>query len=277
MEFNFAFFLVTVTFASGIIWLVDSLFFNKKRQQKALAEISAEEDPLNEQINDNVEVKKPLLVDYAQSFFPVLFFVLIIRSFIAEPFRIPSGSMFPTLLVGDFILVNKFAYGIRLPVIEKKVIDLGAPERGDVVVFRYPVNPRLDYIKRVIGVPGDHISYVNKVLRINGHIVPVEKIGVYQPPDKTLPDSRVIRYHENLLGVKHDILMNTNRFSGDFDFVVPPNKYFMMGDNRDNSNDSRYWGFVPDENLRGKAFMIWMNWDSVNGGVMWNRLGKNIE
>jgi signal peptidase I len=265
MNFDFALFLVIAVFASGVIWGIDSLFFNKKRQ--ATADDAVEKAP----------VSKPFLVDYAESFFPVLLFVLIIRSFIAEPFRIPSGSMLPTLLVGDFILVNKSAYGVKLPVLNTKIIEVGEPERGDVVVFRYPENPALDYIKRVVGIPGDKISYINKELTVNGEAVNVEKLSIYQPPDQTMADSRIVHFKENLTGVEHEILMNSNRYSGDISFVVPPKKYFVMGDNRDNSNDSRYWGYVPEENLRGKAFMIWMNWDNVNKTVLFSRIGSSIK
>ncbi len=291
MNFDFALFMVIATFVSGVIWGIDSLFFNKKRKEKhqqqlnkAKAEVIADAKEKGVKVKDESTLladvkpfKKPLMVDYAESFFPVLLFVLIIRSFIAEPFRIPSGSMFPTLLVGDFILVNKSAYGVKLPVLNTKIIETGEPERGDVIVFRYPEDPRLDYIKRVIGIPGDKISYINKTLRINNEVVSVERQNVYMPPNKTMPDSREIEYKENLTDAGHNILMNTNRLSDNIEFVVPPKKYFVMGDNRDNSRDSRYWGYVPEENLRGKAFMIWMNWDNVNTTVMFNRIGSSIK
>jgi len=200
----------------------------------------------------------------------------LLRSFLVEPFRIPSGSMMPTLLVGDFILVNKYAYGIRLPVLNRKVVDLGEPQRGDVVVFRFPKDPRVDYIKRVVGVPGDHVVYRNKTLFINGKQVPQIPQGSYIGTGSGLSMSGAELRREALGDVKHDILV-VPRVSGvETDTVVPAGHYFVMGDNRDNSNDSRYWGFVPDENLVGRAFMIWMNWDSAASGVGWERIGDSI-
>jgi signal peptidase I len=200
--------------------------------------------------------------------------VFVLRSFVVEPFKIPSGSMIPTLLVGDFILVNKFTYGLRLPVINKKVIEINSPQRGDVVVFRYPVDPSVDYIKRVVGLPGDKVVYQNKRLTINGQVMPQHQIGDYQDTDRFIVTPR---YSETLGTVEHDILIdndappyvahamqfpfrdNCHYNSAGFECEVPAGHYFMMGDNRDNSQDSRVWGFVPDENLVGKAFLIWMN------------------
>ncbi|HTY99736.1 MAG TPA: signal peptidase I [Rhodocyclaceae bacterium] len=207
-------------------------------------------------------------------FFPVILVVFVLRSFVVEPFKIPSGSMIPTLLVGDFILVNKFTYGIRLPVINKKIIEINSPQRGDVVVFRYPVDPAVDYIKRVVGLPGDKVVYQNKRLTINGQAIAERQIGDYQDTDRFIVTPR---YEESLGTVTHDILIDNDappyvghalQFpfrdkchynSEGFECEVPAGHYFMMGDNRDNSQDSRVWGFVPDENLVGKAFLIWMN------------------
>jgi len=194
-----------------------------------------------------------------------------LRGFLVEPFRIPSGSMIPSLYIGDFILVNKFSYGIRIPVFNNKVVDINDPERGDVVVFRYPRDPSVDYIKRVIGLPGDHIAYYNKVLYVNGKAIKREFVSAYAGPGE---ENRANEYLENLDGVKHDILLIPGRPGLDAEYIVPDGHYFMMGDNRDNSNDSRYWGVVPDKYLVGKAFMIWMNW---NGGVSWERIGKLIK
>jgi len=207
----------------------------------------------------------------------VILAVLLLRSFLVEPFRIPSGSMMPTLLVGDFILVNKYAYGIRLPVLNTKVADLGSPERGDVVVFRFPKDPSIDYIKRVVGVPGDRVEYRNKTLYINGEQVAQIPAGSYIGSGSGLSMSGADVRREALGEVEHDILVVPNMRGVPADVVVPDDHYFVMGDNRDNSNDSRYWGFVPDENLVGKAFMIWMNWDSAAGGVAWNRIGNSID
>ena len=208
--------------------------------------------------------------------------VLLLRSFLVEPFRIPSGSMMPTLLVGDFILVNKFSYGIRLPVANMKVIEIGKPERGDVVVFRYPENPKIPFIKRVVGLPGDKIEYVNKMLYVNGEPVIQQVdipryIGVGSGSNMTGSEQRVEYLSET---VSHDILINPKRpeYRAKYNKLTVPDKaYFVLGDNRDNSKDSRFWGTVPEENLIGKAFFIWMNWDWKNGGISWPRLGTTIE
>jgi len=199
-----------------------------------------------------------------------------LRSFLIEPFRIPSGSMMPTLLVGDFILVNKYKYGIRLPVLNKKVYELGEPERGDVVVFRFPKDPSVDYIKRVVGVPGDRVVYRDKTLLVNGEKIAQIPQGTYIGMGSGLSMSGADLRREDLTGVKHDILVVPKIRGVSSDVVVPEGHYFVMGDNRDNSNDSRYWGFVPEGNLVGKAFMIWMNWDSAADGVGWGRIGDSI-
>jgi signal peptidase I len=276
MNFDFPTFLVLASAITGGIWLIDSLFFAAKRRQQA------------GQDEEGAVVKEPLLVEYSRSFFPVIFAVLILRSFLAEPFRIPSGSMMPTLLVGDFILVNKFSYGIRLPVLNKKVIEIGDPQRGDVVVFRYPKQPWVDYIKRVVALPGDRISYLNKTLFVNGRPMGQEQLGMYTGVGSGVQMTGAIQLKENLDGVEHHILthpMAPNLAMGcnvlrHGEVTVPDGHYFVMGDNRDNSNDSRCWGFVPDENLVGKAFGVWMSWDSNLDGfppVAWDRIGNSIE
>lgn len=217
-------------------------------------------------------------VDYGRSLFPVILIVFILRSFIVEPFRIPSGSMLPTLHLGDFILVNKAAYGLRLPIVYKKVIPTGSPDRGDVMVFRFPEDPKINFIKRVVGLPGDQVRVVGRVLYING-----QKVRQTLLDDKHLTHDRRSytsnRYLEELDGVDHDILLRRGgRGSKGFEGVVPEGQYFVLGDNRDNSRDSRYWGFVPGENLVGRAFFIWMAWDVVNGGgVDWSRIGSAID
>ena len=233
--------------------------------------------------------KEPVLVEYSRSFFPVILIVLLLRSFLVEPFRIPSGSMMPTLLVGDFILVNKFAYGLRWPVLNKKFVEIGEPQRGDVVVFRFPPDPTVDYIKRVVGVPGDEISYRDKTLYVNGEPAPqtaVRKyLGVGSGAGMTNTDLRL----EDLSGVEHQILVDPkwpdykcNPYSAlavGQPLKVPQGRYFVMGDNRDNSNDGRCWGFVPEENLVGKAFAIWMSWDGDLDGfpIDWGRIGTRIQ
>ncbi|HTY02454.1 MAG TPA: signal peptidase I [Rhodocyclaceae bacterium] len=259
---NFALILFLLTVATGFLWMVDRYVFRKKRQPGG---------------------KDPWWVEYGASFFPVFLIVFGLRSFLVEPFKIPSGSMIPTLLVGDFILVNKYTYGIRLPVINKKVIELNSPQRGDVVVFRYPVDPSLDYIKRVVGLPGDTVEYRNKRLTINGQTMSMQPDGEFLDKEKLYYTPRFI---ENLGGVEHQALIEPDappyvphvlsfpqredcHYNAEgFVCKVPADHYFMMGDNRDNSQDSRVWGFVPDENLVGKAFFIWFNFSD------WKRIGS---
>jgi signal peptidase I len=265
MNFDFSALLVFLTFASGLIWLVDNLFFASKRNNDEIK-------------NGNEEgLKLPLIVEYAKSFFPVFFIVLILRSFIFEPFKIPSGSMMPTLLIGDFILVNKYDYGIRLPVLHTKIIENKTPERGDIVVFRYPEDPSIPFIKRVVGLPGDKINYHEKTLYING--LPVKQLlnGRYNAYGSGLMMDGASLRVEDLVGIEHDILISPNRRSQELETIVPEEHYFVLGDNRDNSKDSRYWGFVPDDNLVGRAFMIWMNWDGKNGGIEFDRIGTMLK
>jgi signal peptidase I len=221
---------------------------------------------------------RPWWVEYGASFFPVILIVFFLRSFIVEPFKIPSGSMIPTLLVGDFILVNKFTYGIRLPVINKKIVSLNEPQRGDVMVFRYPADPSVDYIKRVVGIPGDRVEYFDKKLKINGEVVPRQADGDYLHPDRLYYSPR---FQETLGSVSHAILVepqapafvpqamdfpgreNCTYTGSGVACTVPPGHYFMMGDNRDASSDSRVWGFVPEANIVGKAFFIWFNFKDL--------------
>ncbi len=278
MDFDFPLIMVTAVFVTGILWVLDVLLWAPKRRNAAEA-LSAQ-TPGND---DSVEIakqellKEPVLVEYSRSLFPVILAVLVLRSFIIEPFRIPSGSMMPTLLAGDFILVNKFAYGVRLPVVDTKIIPVGKPERGDVLVFRYPKNPSIDYIKRVIGLPGDKVSYYNKQLFINGEPATQTGLGTYDGVGAGVSMAGAQIRSENLTGVKHNILIDAQKGTLEGEFQVPEGRYFVMGDNRDNSNDSRYWGVVPEENLVGKAFMIWMNWDATAGGVTWSRIGSDIK
>ena len=258
MIFDFSTIMVLLVAASGAIWGLDSWLFKPKRLAAA----------------EGGEAAEPVIVDYARSFFPIFVIVLVLRAFLVEPFRIPSGSMIPTLLVGDFILVNKFDYGIRLPVINKKIIAIGDPQRGDVVVFRYPEDPSTPFIKRVVGLPGDHVAYTEKRLYINGEPVAYDEAGTFVGVKSAVMQTGAEKLVEHLGHHDHDIIVTPRAYSFDWEGVVPPNSYFVLGDNRDNSRDSRFWGFVPDENLIGRAFIIWMNWDK---GVDASRIGNRIE
>tara|TARA_B100001248_G_scaffold70983_1_gene50233 strand:+ start:133 stop:894 length:762 start_codon:yes stop_codon:yes gene_type:complete len=211
-----------------------------------------------------------------KSFLPILLIVLFLRSFLAEPFRIPSGSMLPTLLIGDYILVNKYEYGIRLPITKTKIFNISEPKRGDVVVFRYPGNEDINFIKRVIGIPGDKIKYHNKQLYVNG----VEYKKRKQETHEYLSDfgrQELEIFTENDNQKIYNILNDNMSPINDNEFFVPENKYFVMGDNRDHSSDSRYWGFVPEKNLVGEAFLIWMNFNSKNFSMKYNRIGNSIK
>jgi signal peptidase I len=299
---NFALILFVLMVVTGVIWCLDVFVLAKQRRRAADAALR-EYDARNAKLqaegikpdtSKRTEIeqgilRQPVWIEYSGSFFPVIALVFVLRSFLWEPFKIPSSSMVPTLLVGDFILVNKYAYGIRLPIVNKKVIEIADPQRGDVMVFKYPKDMSQDYIKRVIGVPGDTITYENKRLTVNGK--PVE----YTPLDDYLDDQHPI-YHKQFMenlpgtaaGVPHRILNSEGKRTLDigavenfphreaceytydkFTCIVPEGNYFMMGDNRDNSADSRYWGFVPDKNIVGKAIVVWMNFSNPKriGGI----------
>jgi signal peptidase I len=262
MVFDFSFILVAATALTGVIWALDSVLFKGKRVADARARGVAPEN-----------VREPIVVEYARSFFPVILIVLVIRSFLFEPFRIPSDSMMPTLLDGDFIFVNKFAYGLRLPVINTKVVSIGEPKRGDVIVFRLPSDPSTNYIKRLVGLPGDHVVVRNRELFVNGERMPVRMDGVYEGHRHT--GARI--GFEQLGATEHRVLHMEERVPKDYDEVVPAGHYFFMGDNRDNSRDSRFEevGFVPERNLVGKAVRIWLNWD-LPAAPIWERIGDPI-
>lgn len=253
MNFDFALVLVLLTALAGLGWLIDKIWFASAREErleaahKSAAAQSVELDSEQIAAVENL----PMWADLSKSMFPVLAFVLVLRSFIIEPFQIPSGSMLPTLKIGDFILVNKFSYGLRLPVLNTKFIETGEPQRGDVVVFKFPGDPSVNYIKRLVGVPGDVVSYHDKVISINGVAQPQTFIANLAP--NTL-------LKENLSGVEHQIYNTPQRSGVKGTWTVPQGQYFVMGDNRDNSNDSRYWEFVPDSLMVGKAFAVWMHW-----------------
>lgn len=271
MSINFALWLFIATLASGIIYLIDKVFFEKRRY--ALSGIIVEGLSKKEKYK---LVKPPIIADYARSLFGVFLVVFLLRSFVVEPFRIPSGSMLPTLKIGDFILVNKFAYGIKWPLGNSTMIRTAEPQRGDVVVTKFPVNPNVDFIKRVVGVPGDKVSYVNKVLTINGHVIEQNLVSKKIEPNNSLTMSS-IEYKEYLKGSQHNILVMPWRDSTNFKgLIIPKGKYFVMGDNRDNSEDSRYWGFVDQKYLVGKAFLVWFSWDSQKYKIRWGHIGTII-
>ena len=265
MNIDFALVLVVLTSLTGFVWLVDSLLFRQKRMDRS--------------VQKSIELpREPVIVEYSRSLFPVLLIVLVFRSFLFEPFKIPSGSMIPTLLVGDFIVVNKFSYGVRLPVLNKKVINIGEPQRGDVVVFRYPKDPAVNFIKRAVGLPGDTITYRDKQLFINGTKVEDASAGRFESDDIkcTTPAVDAMLSDEQLGNVNHKILQHDRSRSRNGQWVVPEGHYFMMGDNRDRSNDSRMWGFVPEENLLGRAVGIWLNFDFEKGCADLSRAGNGI-
>jgi signal peptidase I len=292
LEGNFALLLFLATVVTGAYWLAERFVFLPKRQAAAAALVAQDAQRRREldklglaqdvsQIDEAQHklLMQPWWLDWTAGLFPVIVVVFVLRSFLFEPFKIPSGSMIPTLLVGDLILVNKFHYGVRLPVINKKITDGTPVARGDVMVFRYPPKPSLDYIKRVVGVPGDEVAYLNKRLTINGVAVPTQTVPEFF--DET--SMRYAKQFEEQLGAKPHRLLNDEDRRGGFSEAeimnfpyrencrysiegvvckVPKGHYFMMGDNRDNSLDSRYWGFVPDENIVGRAFFVWMNFSN---------------
>ena len=268
MRFDFPTLIVVLVFATGIIWAFDAAVLARRRRAVARQAAGASEDA--------VAAPPSPIVEYSKSFFPVFLIVLILRSFIVEPFRIPSNSMMPTLLTGDFILVNKFDYGIRLPVVDTKIVDIGLPERGDVVVFRFPDDPVTPFIKRVVGVPGDRIGYYDKVLYVNDEPVDQSPLGRYVGSGSGTVMSGASLRVERLSGADHHILVQPGARSVQGEAVVPAGHYFVLGDNRDNSRDSRYWGTVSEDLLIGKAFRIWMNWD-FGHGIDWKRIGKSID
>lgn len=267
MGLDFEVILVLATAVSGLIWAIDAVVFAGARRARSMEKThGARTDAFPD----------PALVEYARSFFPVLLIVLVLRSFLAEPFRIPSPSMLPTLQVGDFIVVSKLSYGIRLPVTDTQVIETGQPERGDVAVFRYPRKPSINYIKRIVGLPGDQIAYYNRRLFINGDPVPMERVGEYRPARQN-GRSELLEFHETIGDTTHSVLLDPNGRSPEGEFIVPEGQYFVLGDNRDHSNDSRSWGYVPEANLVGEAKFIWMHWDWDGGGVDWPRIGNGID
>ncbi len=308
MSFNFALILFWLMVATGIVWFADRLVFRRKRiadadaalrhydAQAKLRDVHGATDGVAagndaEAVRDERDklrerlIRQPGWIEFPAGFFPVILVVFLLRSFLFEPFRIPSGSMIPTLLIGDLILVNKFTYGIRLPIINRKVLDVGTPQRGDVMVFRYPLNTAEDYVKRVIGLPGDTIVYRNKQLTINGQVVPkvaaadffdTDRVSYSKQFTETLPSERGERPHLMLQdeeragfirpmdGFVHPEACTFSDSNTTISCRIPAGYYFMMGDNRDNSADSRFWGLVPDQNIVGRAIFIWMNFGNMS-------------
>ena len=268
MRFDFPTIIVLLVIGTGLIWAFDAAVLSRRRRVTV-----RDADTVGKSLPTQTPSR---LVEYARSFFPVFLIVLLLRSFFVEPFRIPSNSMMPTLLTGDFILVNKFNYGIRLPVVDTKIVDVGMPVRGDVVVFRYPEDPSTPFIKRVVGVPGDRIGYYDKVLYVNDEPMNQIPIGRYVGVGSGAVMSGASLRTEPFGETEHQILVQPRAHSVQGSAVVPQGHYFVLGDNRDNSRDSRYWGTVPDELLIGRAFTIWMNWD-VGHGFDWKRIGMSID
>ncbi len=291
---DFSVVLFGISLVTGVIWALDALFFRKRRAAAAAA------------AGRNVaDLPEPGTIDYARSFFPVAVLVLVVRGFLFEPFRIPSDSMMPTLLAGDFIVVSKYSYGLRWPVLNRKFVDVSEPQRGDVIVFRYPPDPRINYIKRLVGLPGDRVQVISDRLIINGAEVPFQETGVYDDGCYTnlRTATEKLGEHEHRVlfcpspdglsrslapGCNRDLpdghwsCENTaifgNRDRGDIDTVVPAGHYLMIGDNRDNSEDGRFWGFVPEANLVGKATRVWFNFDTGRSDWLnWRRIGQRID
>ena len=265
---NFSLLLFIMAVVTGLYWAADHLLFKRQRMARA--------EPIRDENAREALLAQPWWLDWTAGLFPVIVIVFVLRSFLFEPFKIPSGSMIPTLEIGDLILVNKFHYGIRLPVINKKIVDNNPVRRGDVMVFRYPADPSIDFIKRVVGVPGDQITYVNQRLSVNGKPVPLTALEDYYDEDRRTYSKQFVEQLDP--GVEHRLLVDPTlpsfylgrarkfpmsencQYSAEgVSCTIPAGRYFMMGDNRDNSEDSRFWGFVPDENIVGRAFFIWMN------------------
>jgi len=274
---DFPLILVALVMGSGLLWLLDVLFLAPGRR-RVIADLQVEYpgwdeagSPDEAKYQDRVarSAREPVVVEYARSFFPVLLVVFLLRSFLVEPFQIPSSSMVPTLQVGDYILVNKYTYGLRLPVLRNKVVALNEPQRGDVMVFFPPHMNDTYFIKRVVGLPGDSIIYQNKQLFINGELVTRLPLG---PDPDTSPRYRLAE--ETLGDSSHIMRVDTLRPGRDFSVRVKPGHYFMMGDNRDNSSDSRDWGQVPEQDIVGKAFAVWMHWDSLFSVPSFSRVGR---
>lgn len=263
MNFDFPLILFSVVVFSGIVVLCDFIF------------CLINHEPFLE------KKKRHCVIEYSRAFFPVLLLVFCIRSFLFQPYRVPTGSLEPTVMPGDFIFVNQYHYGVRFPIWDKKLFSVGTPARGQIALFYYPVDHAFTFVKRVIGLPGDHISYINKVLYINGKKQPQQFLQNVTRLNDFGQLTTYQEYQEDLNGVKHDIFVRSDASSHNFyNVVVPPHEYFMMGDNRDESDDSRFWGFVPDQTFIGHALLIWMSWDANAAHwydyIRWNRIGNKL-
>lgn len=270
---DFALILFIALVLTGAVALWDRFFgTGKQRKRRKTAQSTVDDAGV---ISTNEKANPSVIVEYAQAFFPVILLVFVLRSFVVEPFRIPSGSMLPTLYIGDFILVDKFRYGIRLPIVNLRIFPTGSPKRGEVMVFRYPHDESTNFIKRVIGLPGDEIVYSQKRLFINGEEAKQVRLDSYklETPGQELD---VIEYSEVVGLSTHNVLNDRGRSSRNMTISVPEDSYFVMGDNRDHSNDSRFWGFVKEGHIVGRAFLVWFSWNSNDGGVNWSRIGYSI-
>ncbi|MBP9723030.1 MAG: signal peptidase I [Gammaproteobacteria bacterium] len=257
MNIDFPFWLLTAAVATGFILLVDKIYCYVFYSKQNLPES---------------RISK--IIEYSRSFFPVLLFVLILRSFLFEPFKVPTGSLEPTVLPGDFILSNKFVYGLRLPVWGAKIFPMGEPKNGEIAIFRTPVDNKTWMVKRVIGIPGDKIDYVDKKLIVNGIPAKYRLLEASTDTNDGVNSWPVETYQEEIFGIKHNIFTRKVVPVQNFHLTVPQGQYLMMGDNRDNSDDSRFWGFVPESNFEGKAIVIWMSWDQFNWkNIRWSRFG----
>ncbi len=259
ISYYFPIALTLATLLTGILYGLDKIFWAKKRGKTA---------------------KKPALIEFSHSFFPVFLIVFIIRSFIVQPYRVPSGSLEPTVLPNDFLLVTQYSYGLRLPITNTQFIKIGEPKRGEISVFHFPPDPTIDYVKRIVGLPGDHIVYKDKTLFVNGVKATQTYVGMATDygDDEDDEDLSVKLYEEDLMGVKHSILINPDKVDNNtYDFIVPAHMYFALGDNRDGSYDSRYWGFVPEANLVGRPRFIILSYDNKAKKLRWSRFGETLK
>lgn len=271
LYFDFSAILTFGTLITGAVWALDTMICKPKRIQIAASGSNVE--------SENIVAckKEPKVVEYCRSFFPILLIVLLLRAFLAEPFRIPSGSMKPTLLEGDFILVNKFTYGLRMPITGYKLLGLNEPQRGDVLIFRYPEDTSVNFIKRVIALPGDTVSYRNHELFLNGQKITIDYLGTEQDFDEIGRIEVLKKFKEKIGSKEHLLYQSRSELRTQDEITIPEGHYFVMGDNRDNSEDSRKWGLVPEHLILGKGEYIWFSWNNDNKDVRWKRMFSKIQ